>query len=162
MEDALLFFQRHFSNITGEQFQKEYAYNIRHMYGREGKRATYTPYSCSRIVLGNAPSAGEHHGCPYKHYDGQHLGQLLQKLSIGTSKDRLEILSLTKSQQYQLACTKHFQVVHPDAASRSDVTLDNVGNHPNAWFRASVAYHKSPDKEEGEANRSKAVVSPEK
>jgi DNA primase large subunit len=90
------------------------------------------------------------------------LGQLLQKLNIGTSKDRLEILSLTKSQQYQLACTKHFQVAHPDAASRSDVTLDNVGNHPNAWFRASVAYHKSSDKEEGDTNRPKAVVSPEK
>lgn len=160
MEDALLFFQRQFSNLTGEQFTKEYAYNIRHMYGREGKRATYTPYSCSRIVMGNAPSSsGEHHGCPFKHYDENHLKQLLQKLSIGTASDRSEIINLKKTHQYQLACVKHFQVAHPDAASRADVSMDNVGNHPNAWFRASVAYHKNPQAGD---SKTEAVVSPEK
>ena len=144
--------------MTGEQFTKEYAYNIRHMYGREGKRASYTPYSCSRILNGNAPSSsGEYHGCPYKHYDTQHLGQLLQKLSVGTQADRSEILNLQKTYQYQLACQKHFQVMHPEAASRSDVPLDNVGNHPNAWFRASVAYNK-----ETKEVKTKAVVTPEK
>lgn len=161
MEDALAFFQRQFSNLTGEQFTKEYAYNIRHMYGREGKRATYTPYSCSRILNGNAPSSsGEHHGCPYKHYDTQHLGQLLQKLNVGTPSDRSEILSLQKTHNYQLACQKHFQVMHPEAASRPEVPLDNVGNHPNAWFRASVAYHMDPSNNK-EAKK-EAVVTPEK
>lgn len=159
MEDALAFFQRQFSNLTGEQFNKEYAYNIRHMYGREGKRATYTPYSCSRITAGNAPSStGEHHGCPYKHYDADHLRQLLQKLSVGTTNDRNEIINLKKSNQFQLACLKHFQVVHPDAANRTDVNMDNVGNHPNAWFRASVSYHKNP----GGESKTEAVVTPEK
>ena len=165
MEDALAFFQRQFSNMTGEQFTKEYAYNIRHMYGREGKRATYTPYSCSRILNGNAPSGGEHHGCPYKHYDTQHLGQLLQKLNVGTQSDRSEILNLQKTHQYQLACQKHFQVMHPDAASRPEVPLDNVGNHPNAWFRASVAYNKDPNSSSSGNNKevkSEAVVTPEK
>ena len=160
MEDALAFFQRQFSNLTGEQFTKEYAYNIRHMYGREGKRATYTPYSCSRILNGNAPSSsGEHHGCPYKHYDTQHLGQLLQKLNVGTQSDRSEILNLTKTHNYQLACQKHFQVMHPEAASRPEVPLDNVGNHPNAWFRASVSYHKDPNAKEV---KTEGLVTPEK
>lgn len=164
MEDALAFFQRQFSNMTGEQFTKEYAYNIRHMYGREGKRATYTPYTCSRILNGNAPSGGEHHGCPYKHYDTQHLGQLLQKLNVGTQSDRSEILNLQKTHQYQLACQKHFQVMHPDAANRPNVPLDNVGNHPNAWFRASVAYNKEPNSSSGKNKevKSEAVVTPEK
>lgn len=140
MDDALLFFQRHFTSVTGEQFQKQYAYNIRHMYGKEGKRATYTPYSCSKIILGNAPaSVGDHHGCPYKHYDADHLSQLLQRLKIGNATDRAAIVSLKKSNQFQLACQKHFEVTHPKAVTM-DVPLDNVGNHPNAWFRASVAY----------------------
>jgi DNA primase large subunit len=140
MDDALMFFQRHFSTVTGEVFQKQYSYNIRHMYGKEGKRATYTPYNCSKVILGNAPAAnGDHHGCPYKHYDADYLSGVLQKLNIGQPADRSAILSLQKSHQYQLACQKHFEVMHPKAVSM-EIPLDNVGNHPNAWFRASVAY----------------------
>jgi DNA primase large subunit len=141
MDEALAFFQRHFTAVTGEQFQKQYSYSIRHMYGKEGKRANYTPYSCSKIIMGTAPSAGDHHGCPYKHYDNDHLSQLLQKLHIGTPQDRATIMSLKKSNNFQLACQKHFEVMHPNASEMSNVSLDNVGNHPNAWFRASVAYH---------------------
>jgi len=142
MDDALVFFQKHFTAVTGEQFQKQYAYNIRHMYGKEGKRGTYTPYSCSKIILGNAPAThGDHHGCPYKHYDADSLGSMLQRLNIGDEKERREILALKKSQQYQLACTKHFEVMHPKASVMEDIDLGNVGNHPNAWFRASVQYH---------------------
>jgi len=140
MEDALAFFQKHFTTVTGEQFQKQYSYNIRHMYGKEGKRASYTPYPCSKIILGNAPAAGDHHGCPYKHYDNDHLESLLRQLKIGSSQDRASIMALKKSNQYQLACQKHFEVMHPNAGTTDGVSLDNVGNHPNAWFRASVAY----------------------
>jgi DNA primase large subunit len=157
LDDAMAFFQRHFSRITGEEFQKQYAYNIRHMYGKEGKRADYTPYNCSKIILGNAPSAGDHHGCPFAHYDAEYLSSLLTKLQIGTARDRSEIVSLKKSRQFQLACQKHFDVMHPQSTAVEGLSLDNVGNHPNAWFRASVAYHEAKNG----ASRA-ADVSPEK
>ena len=139
MEESLLFFQRQFSKIMSpEQFNKQYSYNIRHMYGKEGKRASYTPYPCSKIILGNPPQAGDHHGCPYRHYDENHLASLFQNMSLA---DRNAILALKKNRNYQLACAKHFEVTHPNAANMPNVQLDNVGNHPNAWFAASVSYH---------------------
>lgn len=44
------------------QFDKNYAYNIRHNYGKEGKRTDYTPYSCMRIISRMEPKADECHG----------------------------------------------------------------------------------------------------
>jgi len=144
MEESLLFFQREFSKImTSEQFHKNYSYNIRHMYGKEGKRASYTPYNCTKIIMGQGPQSGDHHGCPYRHYDDNHLSSLLAKMKIGTGADQNAIVALKRSKNYQLACAKHFEVMHPQAVTVPDVKLDGVGNHPNAWFAASAAYHKA-------------------
>lgn len=44
------------------QFDKGYAYNIRHSFGKEGKRTDYTPFSCMKIILTNPPSQGDYHG----------------------------------------------------------------------------------------------------
>ena len=145
LEEHNLFFQREFTRImTGEQFNKQYSYSIRHMHGKEGKRASYTPYNCTKIVLGNPPQSGvEHHGCPYRHYDDSNLSALLGKLKIGNATDRDAIMSLKKDGNPQLACAKHFEVMHPAATSVDGVNLDGVGNHPNAWFSASVQFHNS-------------------
>jgi DNA primase large subunit len=145
LDDALLFFQRHFTAVTNEKFQKEYAYGIRHMYGKEGKRASYTPYNCSKIILGNAPATtGDHHGCPYKHYDVDHLDSLLRDIKISNAADRSAIIKLKKSHQYQLACVEQFKIQHPNfstiGSSTQQVALENVGNHPNSWFRASILF----------------------
>ena len=155
LEEHTLYFQREFTRImTNEQFTKLYAYSIRHTHGKEGKRATYTPYNCMKIILGAPPQSGtEHHGCPYKHYDDVSLNALLGSLKIGTAVEREAIMSYKREGNYQLACTKHFETVHPGVLSLAaggggqggqqsgSINLDGVGNHPNAWFSASVSYH---------------------
>lgn len=52
----------HNSFSLAPQFDKAYAYSIRHMFGKEGKRTDYTPYSCMKVILSNPPSQGDYHG----------------------------------------------------------------------------------------------------
>jgi DNA primase large subunit len=132
LEDALVYFERMFSG-RGKDFNKEYAYNVRHMYGKEGKRASYPAYSCAKIVNNNAPNSNEYHGCPYKHSSVQEVTQLLSKLGVEASKQKA-IHAQMQSNSYQLACVEHFKVIHPGVIP----TDHGFGNHPNAWFQASV------------------------
>ena len=134
LEDAQQFFQRHFTALTAEQYNKEHLYSLRHVYGKEGKRESKSPYNCTKIVLGTPPASGQHHGCPYKHYDDEHLNQLLQQWSIGsTVHERKEIIRFKQNQQYQLACLKHFEFQHPHLHNKNktimnNLQLDNLGN----------------------------------
>ena len=118
MEESLLFFQNAFTKlISSDDFNKNYAYNIRHMYGKEGKRQSYTAFSCTSIIMGprsNPNEIGSHHGCPFAHNSDSSLNALLSKMQIGP-QEREAIISLKKSNQYGLACAKHFEVTHPGA-----------------------------------------------
>ena len=75
---------------------------------------------------------------------------MLQQLQIGTPADRSEIVNYKKANHYQLACLKHFNATHPKS-SEMNISLDNVGNHPNAWLRASVALAQQQQKHGGES-----------
>eukprot|EP00752_Nemacystus_decipiens_P014280 g12700.t1 len=160
VDDAMAFWQTMFTKIMGlDQFQKQYAYNVRHMYGKEGKRTNYTPYSCLKIIMGNPPAAGDHHGCPYRHYDEDHLSSLLSQVRVGGS-DKDAILRQVKSKNYQLACQRHFEATHKGVAT-SSVSTDGVGNHPNAWMHASMEFYKekAANGAAGDAQGSPAVKS---
>ena len=65
---------------------------------------------------------------------------------MSTFSTRDEILKLSKAQHFQLACSKHFDVTHPDASNL--INLHDVGNHPNAYFAASMAYYKEKQNRE--------------
>ncbi|VDK28732.1 unnamed protein product [Anisakis simplex] len=63
LEDALAFFRAEFTKkVDSDKFDKQYAYNIRHNYGKEGSRRDYKAYSCAKIILGDAPTGQQCHG----------------------------------------------------------------------------------------------------
>lgn len=136
MEDAIAFWRKAFCHkMSLEDFNKKYAYNIRHNYGKEGKRKDYTPLSCARIINGEPPKTGDYHGCPFRHYDEAHLRSQLR--GVGNDIERQDILQLVKTKQYELACKRHFEARHPGGNS------DGVGNHPNRYVEESMKYHEA-------------------
>eukprot|EP00126_Sphaerothecum_destruens_P001703 Sdes_comp15114_c0_seq1m3920 len=132
LEDALLFWKGEFSKgMSGDKFDKSYSYNIRHNYGKEGKRSDYTPYSCMKIIMSNSPGAGEQHGCPFKHSDADALrGRLMEAGGFGKGQVE-EMLELVRNSHYQLACAKYFEGKHGASAASFEL------NHPNQYFSES-------------------------
>ncbi|CAO3590558.1 unnamed protein product [Absidia cylindrospora] len=131
IKEALSFWQSAFTIKTEEQFQKEYAYNIRHNYGLEGKRVSYTAYSCSKIIKENSPSAGDYHGCPFRHFSQGNLEATLYQNKIPMNQVK-ELMNLVRGSHYQIACTKYFEITHPDH--------EKIGiiEHPNTYYELSL------------------------
>ncbi|XP_054874784.1 DNA primase large subunit [Amphiprion ocellaris] len=129
LEQALQFWRSEFirGKVDADKFDKAYAYSIRHMFGKEGKRTDYTPYSCMKVILSNPPSQGDHHGCPFRHSDPELLKQKLQFYKVSPSGIS-QILELVKGMHYQLACQKYFELTH----NIEDITFSL--NHPNQYF----------------------------
>nr|XP_055118793.1 DNA primase large subunit isoform X2 [Symphalangus syndactylus] len=84
LEQALQFWKQEFikGKMDPDKFDKGYSYNIRHSFGKEGKRTDYTPFSCLKIILSNPPGQGDYHGCPFRHSDPELLKQKLQSYKI--------------------------------------------------------------------------------
>lgn len=148
LDEALLFWESHFTKVmTHEAFTKGYAYSFRHMYGKEGARKNYTPYSCMKIIMGAAPEAGAHHGCPYRHSSDAQLAGLLSGLALGTGVAK-EIAAVAKGGDYQLACLKHFEAQHPGYQGMLDQGVlrnesQGIADHPNQWYKMSTQYHRA-------------------
>lgn len=140
LEDALRFWREEFSKIMDiDKFDRQYSYNIRHNYGKEGKRANYTPHNCMKIITSSSPGPGDAHGCPFKHSDAGTLKQRLMDLRISSS-GITDIMDLVSKGHYQLACTRYFEVTHNEA------TVDQAINHPNQFYEESQKVKKGESK----------------
>nr|KAF6507392.1 DNA primase subunit 2 [Rousettus aegyptiacus] len=129
LEQALQFWKQEFikGKMDPDKFDKGYSYNIRHSFGKEGKRTDYTPFSCMKIIITNPPSQGDYHGCPFRHSDPELLKQKLQSYKISPGGIN-QILDLVKGSHYQVACQKYFEMTH---------NVDDCGfslSHPNQFF----------------------------
>lgn len=128
MEDSLTYWRRAFNKMSDDQFNKNYAYNIRHTYGKEGKHTNYSPYSCAKIIMSNHPSSGDHHGCPFRHASTEVLAHMLKRSGIKENNIGL-ICSMAKDRHYQLACSKMLEIT----SGMSNELLENI-SHPNKYF----------------------------
>lgn len=156
-EDAMKFWREEFAKSVGaDKFNKQYAYNVRHTYGKEGKRTNYSPYSCINIITKNSPGPGDHHGCPFKHTSPELLRQRLTNYRV--PKDAIDdIINLVKCQHFQIACTKYFEATHEIQDAGFQV------NHPNEYFDESQAFYAGEKKtgtSSGAGNSSKGTFVP--
>ncbi|XP_059615795.1 DNA primase large subunit [Phlebotomus argentipes] len=129
LEDALRFWEDEFTRvITAEAFQKNYRYNIRYNYGKEGSRRNFTAYGCSKI-MNTLPIAPQVHGCPFRNLKESRLREKL--LSYGVSRSHTEeITGIARSGNFQEACKRYFEISH-------DVQLAMSFSHPNKYFEDS-------------------------
>lgn len=83
-DDAMTFWREEFTKkIDHNAFEKVYAYNVKHMYGKVGCMTDYSAYSCLKIIQDNV-GPGDHHGCPFKHWDSSVLKSKLTEFGMGT------------------------------------------------------------------------------
>ncbi|RWS19732.1 primase: variant-like protein, partial [Leptotrombidium deliense] len=146
MEDALKFFREEFINkITPERFQRDYSYNIRYNYGKEGKKVDMSAYSCAKIIGGCAPQSSDTHGCPFRHFDIQNLRKMLTRYDISENEID-EIVAIVEEKQYMKACSKYFEAKH-----KFPLQSDEFIYHPNQFYRESrrlLASGSSPIRDE--------------
>eukprot|EP01086_Lenisia_limosa_P010153 TRINITY_DN34119_c0_g1_i1.p1 TRINITY_DN34119_c0_g1~~TRINITY_DN34119_c0_g1_i1.p1 ORF type:complete len:389 (-),score=67.63 TRINITY_DN34119_c0_g1_i1:56-1060(-) len=141
LEDSLRFFRQEFSKkMPVDKFDKEYAYNIRHSYGKEGKRVDYSPFGCSTIITRlTAPGPGECHGCPYRQWSAERLSLELNSLGLSPAgKER--VLSNAAANHYQIACSRAFEDLH-------GLKIGGLGefiSHPNEYFTKSREHKGEP------------------
>ena len=132
VDEALKFFQKKYEKKTPlDKFEKEYAYNIRHSYGLEGKRMNYNPFNCEKILNMNAPMGQECHGCPFKNYSYDNLKKILETCNL-KDEDVAIILDKKKNSEFQLACVKYFEGKFPK------VLGEGIGIHPNKYFTSAM------------------------
>ncbi|CAG9567417.1 unnamed protein product [Danaus chrysippus] len=129
LEDSLRFWREEFTKIMeSDKFEKQYAYNIRYNYGKEGSKKNYAPFNCLKIINTNV-GPGECHGCPFRHSDLNVLKNKLKGYGL-EGQAANDIVDMTKKGHYQIACSKYFDAIH-------NTDLGIGINHPNQYFEES-------------------------
>lgn len=148
LEDCLLFWRRSFRNITDDEFNSRYKYNVRHAYGDVGgdvnrRGRGYPAYSCQKILTDNAPGTGQTHGCPYRHFSVDNLITLLEATGVNDRETLRGVREDVSKTRYHIACNRVFEYAHKselkrvkDEGSWSLTELDTIV-HPNTFFKRS-------------------------
>uniref|UniRef100_A0A0N5CEV9 DNA primase large subunit n=1 Tax=Strongyloides papillosus TaxID=174720 RepID=A0A0N5CEV9_STREA len=133
LENTLSFFRSAFSKkVDFDKFNKEYAYNIRHIFGKEGHHRGMKAYSCPKIVLQSSPGPDDCHGCPFKHSDKKSLTHLLTTMGLSTEQVN-KVHEQVKNNRFDYACSRTFEFSH----KMKENSISELIVHPNRYFEMS-------------------------
>lgn len=141
LDTAIEFWRKEFTKkIPNEKFERDYKYNIRHLYGKEGSNKNgLSCFSCDKII-GSVPGTAEKHGCPFKHFDETHLKTMLTK--HGLKEVDIESIIMKKNQvDAKAACTAYFEY------SKGHELSDTIRN-PIQFYYESRRMANRPKREE--------------
>lgn len=147
LEDSLQLFSSLMSVKGGgsvESFSKtSYGYNVRHNYGLEGKKTSYTSASCATLLSLPPPvDRNDCHGCPFRFRDETRFRNMLKQSQLDprgqehgevspSLSDIEEIVADCKGQHYTRACFRYFMATHPNAKR------DSLFRSPYEYFVTS-------------------------
>lgn len=111
LDDAIEFWRKEFTKkIPNDKFERDYKYNIRHLYGKEGHKKALTCFSCDKLISSD-PGPTEKHGCPFKHFSDDNLKSLLKKYDIKTDLDLEDVYALKKDKDFRGACSLFYEKI---------------------------------------------------
>lgn len=137
LDEALKFWEHLFTTgpnaMTPDTFNKQYAYNIRHSYGKEGGRINERPWDCGKILSKPRPNKNEYHGCPYRDLLMDALTQNLSEMGVKDPHDVNAVLDQVQKSQYTIACTTVFELTHKKQLANSKSAEGLHITHPNLY-----------------------------
>lgn len=150
VEESLIFWRQSFSLMTDDHFTKEYRYNIRHAYGLQGTGRNYKPLSCQQILTERVPTAGQAHGCPYRHFSVDNLIASLNSAGIN-DRDLLKgVKTDVEATKFHIACNRVFEHAHARELKKEKESETGSAKfketiiHPNEYFTRSFML-RNPD-----------------
>lgn len=149
VDEALKFWSNEFTKsgkMSIDSFNKEYRYNIRHIYGLEGSRVNYKPYDCNTILSKRRPQRGEYHGCPYRDLPMELLVSNLNDMGIRDPHDINGIVEDVNKNDFTVACTKVFEITHKLQMEKAAKPENLHITHPNLYFDRSRQLEKNENK----------------
>jgi DNA primase large subunit len=150
LHDSLVFWQRELERVVGlDGFQKQYAYNIRYNYGKEGAGKSRSSYSCLGIIRHPEPAADQVHGCPFRQWARADLTALLGAMARDAAartgraafgiQDRIAAMVDMGKDHPQVACKKWFELFRRE--------IDQAPQRPIDYYDWSEDFLKAEGKD---------------
>lgn len=114
--------------------EKKFIYEIRHLYGLEGSRKSYTSVSCSRLQ--GTMNVSSESGCPFKTMDPTCMSKLLNLPNI-TEDCLSQIKHNIYHKKYTLACKMYHDFLYPEVLKK--YAQDHVNFTPVLYYLYSLS-----------------------